>query len=202
MCKHSVRWLYRSEQSFGWESGIQMGEDRIFFDASRRVRLIIEADGRITVPRGYSWNGCSPKVCVWDLLIGTPDGVVHARTGRPKTYFASMVHDALYQFLRANSPLTRRQADRCFLQLMAASEFSPRYVYWVAVRAFGRLVWHGKNRVRYWRGTGMVVSALLGSTHPGSDARGPFRRGESRQRWERGVPGGLSPGAAFRSRSS
>ena len=161
MCKNSVRWLYRLEQSFSWQSGLPIGEDSVFFDSSGKVRLIIEAAGRITVTRGYSWNGCSPKVCVLDLLIGTPDGVVNARTGRPKTYFASMVHDALYQFLRANSPVSRRQADRCFLQLMDDSEFSLRYVYWLAVRILGRFVWSGKNAVRHWQGTGMVTSALL-----------------------------------------
>ena len=164
MCRHSVRWLYRSEQSFSWESGILIDEDRVFFDASGKVRLIVEATGRITVTRGYCWNGCSPKVCLVDFLFGPPDGVVHSRTGRPKTYFASMVHDALYQFLHANSPLTRRQADDCFLELMAASDFAPRYVYWVAVRTFGRLVWHATNRVRNWRGRGVAASALLEST--------------------------------------
>lgn len=164
MCKNSVLWLYRLEANYRWESGFDVGEDRIFLDASGRVRLIIEAQGRITVMRGYSWNGCSPKVCVFDLLLGTPDGVVHAATGRPKTYFASMIHDALYQFLRADSPFTRKQADTCFLRLMEASDFSLRYIYWAAVRVLGRLVWRGKSAKRRWRGTGVRVSALLAPT--------------------------------------
>jgi len=69
----------------------------------------------------------------------TPDGVVHKDTGHPKTYYASLVHDALYQFIPDGLPLGRRHADRFFLLLMAESDFSPRWVYWVAVRVFGGL---------------------------------------------------------------
>ena len=161
MCKNSVKWLYRSDQNYAWESGFDIPEDRIFLDSSGKVRLILERGGRITVTRGYAWNGCSPKMCIFDLLIGTPDGVVHARTGRPKTYYASMVHDALYQFLTADSPLSRRQADEAFLRLMAESEFFLRWMYWAAVRAFGCLVWTAKSKRRHWRGRGVSVSSLM-----------------------------------------
>jgi len=110
-CKNSVRWLYRLEQNFTWESNHPLPEDFVFWDKSGAVRLIIEMGGRITVTRRYAWNGCSPKFCFFDLLIGTPEGVVHARTGRPKTYFASLIHDALYQFAPdgfATHPAPRR----------------------------------------------------------------------------------------------
>ena len=65
--------------------------------------------------------------------------MVHKDTGHPKTYYASLVHDALYQFIPDGLPLGRRHADRFFLLLMAESDFSPRWVYWVAVRVFGGL---------------------------------------------------------------
>jgi hypothetical protein len=161
MCRNGVSWLYRAEKSFIWDSGLEVDEDRVFLDAAGKVRLIIETTGRITVTRGYSWNGCSPKVCVFDFLLGTPDGVVHKNTGRPKTYFASMVHDALYQFLKTDSPIGRKQADDCFLRLMEDSDFSPRYLYWAAVRIFGRLVWRGKQMRRGWQGRSLPVAALL-----------------------------------------
>jgi hypothetical protein len=164
LCKNSVRWLYRAEANFAWESGFDVREDRFFLDSTGKVRLIIESGGLITVTRGYAWNGCSPKFCLLDLLIGTPDGVVHAETGRPKTYFASMVHDALYQFLRAESPITRRQADEAFLRLLVESEFSWRYVYWAAVRLFGWLVWSATNAKRQWRGTGLRAQDFLGTS--------------------------------------
>ena len=160
-CTNSVAWLYRADRNFTWDSGLLIPEDQVFLDATGKVRLIIEATGHLTVTRGYSWNGCSPKFCFFDLLIGTPDGVVDAETGRPKTYFASMVHDALYQFLRADSPISRPQADRCFLRLMAGSHFSLRHIYWVAVRLLGRVVWHGKRIKRGWDGHRLFVADLL-----------------------------------------
>lgn len=161
MCKNSVRWLYRSDRTFSWRSGFDIREDRVFFDSSGKVRLILEAGGQITVTRRYAWNGCSPKFCLFDVLIGTPDGVVHARTGRPKTYYASMVHDALYQFLNTDTPLTRRQADDAFVRLMSESDFSLRWIYWAAVRLFGWLVWRAKSSARKWRGLGVPVGALM-----------------------------------------
>ena len=154
MCRNSVKWLYRTEENFGWDSELDIPEDMVFRDEWGSVRLVLERGGCITVTRGYAWNGCSPKFCFLDLLIGTPDGVVHARTGRPKAYFASMVHDALYQFLEADSPLTRRQADDCFLKLLAESDFMLRYIYWAAVRLFGWLVYGAKKAKRGWRGMG------------------------------------------------
>jgi len=172
MCKNSVKWLYRNPENFSWESGLEISEDLVFRDVSGGVRLILEPGGRITVTRGYAWNGCSPKFCLFDLVIGTPDGVVHARTGRPKTYYASMVHDALYQFLEADSPVTRRQADACFLRLMAESEFMLRHLYWAAVRLFGWLVYGAKKAKRGWKGSGTAVAAErppgIGHPRPGT----------------------------------
>lgn len=152
MCEDSVSWLFRLERNFSWHSGLPFTEDRVYRDAKGKVRLILERGGLMTVTGGYAWNGCSPKVCCLDFLIGTPDGVVSATTGRPKTYFASLVHDALYQFLAVGTPVTRRDADGCFFRLMEESRFSPRYIYWLAVRAFGWLVWKGKMMARHWAG--------------------------------------------------
>ena len=161
-CKNSVKWLYRLDRNYSWESGYNIPEDRIFLDSSGKVRLVLEKGGLITVTRGYSWNGCSPKMCFVDLLIGTPEGVVHAVTGRPKTYYASMVHDALYQFLKTGSSLTRKQADEAFLRLMGESDFIWRWIYWAAVRVLGCLVWKGKSKRRKWRGHGVSFDSLMG----------------------------------------
>jgi len=157
-CTQDVRWLYRLERSFSWDSGHPIPEDMAFRDRRGRVRLVIEHTGRITVLRGYSWNGCSPKLCVFDVLLGTPEGVVSSVTGRPKTYRASLVHDALYQFLRDGLPISRGDADRFFLRLMAETGFAPRRLYWLAVRLFGRLVWRAKRRARGWQGRGDTIA--------------------------------------------
>src|SRR5436190_2080914 len=105
LCRNAVDWLYRLDRTFTWESGLALPHDLAFRDKQGTVRLVIETSGRITVMRGYAWNGCSPKFCVLDILIGTPDGVVHAGTGKPKAYYASLVHDALYQFLPVAAPV-------------------------------------------------------------------------------------------------
>src|SRR5512142_543907 len=115
--KNAVTWLYRTESAFTWNSRLDIKEDQYFKDASGIVRLVLHEGGEITVMAGYAWNGCSPKLPFCDILIGTPDGVVYEPTGRPKTYFASMVHDALYQFMGAGSPVSKWQADRCFFRL-------------------------------------------------------------------------------------
>lgn len=161
MCKNSVKWLYCLDRNYIWESGFDIPEDSVFFDSSGVVRLILERGGRVTVTHGYAWNGCSPKVCIFDLLIGTPEGVVHARTGHQKTYYASLVHDALYQFIKADSPLNREQADEAFLRLMVETEFFFRRIYWLAVRAIGWLVWTVKSKKRHWHGQGITVDSLM-----------------------------------------
>ena len=152
-CENSVRWLYMLDQHFTWESGLEIKEDVAFKDKTGVVRLVLEKGGRFTVMRGYAWNGCSPKYCLFDILLGTPDGVVDSRTGRPKTFYASLVHDALYQFVPDGLPLTRRQADQCFLRLLEETGFRPRILYYLAVRVFGALVRRATRYVRRTVGT-------------------------------------------------
>jgi hypothetical protein len=162
-CSNHVVWKFRLEKSFSWASGVPVEDEYLFFDQQMKARLLIEKNGRITVMRRYAWNGCSPKFCVFDFLIGTPDGVVNKKTGKPKTYFASMIHDVLYQFLDAGLPYDRRQADDFFLRLMEESDFLPRRLYWGAVRVLGffslRITrWH-----RDWEGSAERTQDLLNS---------------------------------------
>ena len=158
-CTDNVRWLYKLEKNFSWESGLNFDRDYAFKDKTGVVRLILEEGGHITVTRGYAWDGCSPKFCLFDLLIGTPDGTVHARTGKPKTYFASLVHDALYQFVPEGLPLSRHDADRCFLRLMSETQFRLRYIYFFAVWAFGGLVRRVERYSRKTAGTKIELKA-------------------------------------------
>ena len=94
-------------------------------------------------------------------MLGTPDGVVFLGTGKPKTYYASLVHDALYQVLSEDPPLSRRQADSCFLSLMREHKFALRHVYWLAVRVFGWVSWRITRRIRgTFHGRKMDCTAL------------------------------------------
>lgn len=152
MCRNGVSWIYELERDFEWESHHGLDEEFVFVDKDGAVRLILGRGGRITVTRGYSWDGCSPKLCLWDILIGTPDGVVHVHTGKPKTYYASLVHDALYQFLPDGLPFRRSEIDSFFLRLLAESDFRPRFIYWTAVRVFGGLSRRVTRLKRGYRG--------------------------------------------------
>jgi hypothetical protein len=176
-CKNAARWVYRLARSHSWQSPFSFDREWAFQDKKGRTRLVISAEGVITVTRGYSWDGCTPKFCVFDILVGTPDGVVYSRTGHPKAYFASLVHDALYQFLPDGLPLTRAQADECFLKLLTESEFAPRHLYYLAVRLFGWLTLPITRRVRGTSGGHPVdLTDLAGGNVGGAPA--PGRPGE------------------------
>lgn len=139
MCKNSERWVFTLGAEFTWKSPLTIRQDLDFRDKGGVTRVKLRRPNLLVVTQGYAWDGCSPKVCILDIVIGTPDGVIDSRTKQPKTYYASLVHDALYQFLRDGLPCSRRQADACFLALMRATGFVPRGLYWLAVRLLGGL---------------------------------------------------------------
>jgi hypothetical protein len=110
----------------------------------------IEEDGTITLKgsfdRGYAWDGCTPKGHFIDLIWGTPDGRLDYRTEKPLTYYASMIHDVIYQF-KQELPISRREADILFARIMQESKFMWWWLYGFAVIAFGGFYgkWKTKN---------------------------------------------------------
>lgn len=95
-------------------------------------------------PRTYAWDGCSPKIpFYWLAIIGTPDWWEHRenvqfiRNGRveskevfwPVAHHASLVHDALYQFLNV-APVRKELADRLFHRMLLESGM-PRPLAWL-----------------------------------------------------------------------
>lgn len=89
-------------------------------------------------PRTYSWDGCTPKVWFyWFLLIGTPDWqrserkVLRIRYDQQKqhgvqrletpiwqlAHRASLVHDALYQYLDS-IPVSKEEVDELFKRML------------------------------------------------------------------------------------
>ncbi len=163
MCKNKEPWVFTLQRDFTWESDFRVAEDVAFGDKTGVVRLLLRRQGTITVKEHYAWDGCSPKFCVFDILLGTPDGVVDSKTKQPKTYYASLVHDALYQFLLDGLPFKRWQADRCFLRLMDGTGFAPRYLYWAAVRLLG---WAFVAQHRFKRKNRGTKHALSATTLP------------------------------------
>ena len=158
MCKFKVKWLYVIDEDYSWQSGLAISENAEFYDKSGIKRLEIKQSGEITVFKDYAWNGCTPKFCLLDVVFGVPDGVVHERTKRPKTYFASLVHDALYQFLDDDLPLSRKDADDCFLKLMQESDFALSKLYYWAVRCFGHLFRRIAKKIRKTQGKKLIIA--------------------------------------------
>ncbi len=125
----------------GWNEG------HAFLDRQGHCRLELHPNGDLRIPAGYAWDGCTPKYALFDILLGTPDGAPSHCTKKPKTYYASLVHDVLYQFLEINLAVPRRVADRIFLELMTRDGFAPRRLYHAAVVLFGGL----SHRFTRWK---------------------------------------------------
>ena len=85
--------------------------------------------------RCYAWDGCTPKRWFfWLMLVGTPDGWtarIDALTLRdrqlvskpvlwPLAHHASLIHDALYQYLHI-IPVSKRRVDRLFHDMLRES---------------------------------------------------------------------------------
>ncbi|MES2518383.1 MAG: hypothetical protein V4585_09765 [Bacteroidota bacterium] len=104
--------------------------------------LSIEPDGKITLngsyEDGYAWDGCSPKVVFLDITWGTPDGKLDWDTEAPITYYASLIHDVLYQF-KGDIPISKKEADILFLLNLRKTKFKLAGIYGFAVRVLGGL---------------------------------------------------------------
>ncbi len=110
--------------------------------------LQIDKVGTIEIRKGYVWDGCTFKKSVLDIfIVGTPDGIIDIETLKPKTCYASLVHDALYQYYGYHG-VRRRDIDRLFLTMMRKKKFKPALLYYLAVRVFGGLFFCGRKRIR------------------------------------------------------
>lgn len=172
-----INWLFRVykifvlNEDYSWQSGYEFKQDYEFRDDKKdnKLRMTIGKDGKITIMKGYSWDGCTPKFSLIDLLvIGTPDGILSDKTGKPKAYYASLVHDALYQFLPDlpddNKIYTRKMADDIFLQILEDAKFMPRKLYWLAVRIFGGLFMNMRKYITRKTEGSMNVAARTKTT--------------------------------------
>lgn len=108
-----------------------------------------------TVRRAYAWDGCTPKRWFyWLALFGTPDWgeklervatidsggtmISHKDVLWQRAHHASLVHDALYQYLD-RIPINKQDVDELFHDMLKASGFHPclAKIYYFAVRFFG-----------------------------------------------------------------
>ena len=108
---------------------------------------------RICIPQGYRYDGASVPRKAWTISGLTPDGLIRA---------AATVHDFIYDHRGAmpegscqyswqgewrdaqDVVLTRKEADRLFLQILRESGVPARrcWLAYTAVRAFGWTFWN------------------------------------------------------------
>ncbi len=90
--------------------------------------LKLESNGTVIVKgtnyKGYAWDGCSPKLKIKDIYVGTFEGVLNLDAGQSKTYYASLIHDVFYQFSKdVKSFIKRREVDREFYIILKNNGF-------------------------------------------------------------------------------
>jgi len=132
-------YIYRIKEDYTHRSSIKGRE-------FENEWLRLEKDGTVIVKgshrNGYSWDGCSPKFKIKDMYFGTPETVLNHEKDRPKTYYASMIHDIFYQFSRdLKSLVLRWEVDREFYDLLKRDGFGCAKFYYWGVSAFGWLWW-------------------------------------------------------------
>lgn len=111
------------------------GMIRFYDDKFKKLAEI--SDFYITVYSGYSSDGCSPKIKLFNWVVGTPDGPIQD-DGYPQTYWASLIHDVIWQF-NEQSPFASLERDKLFLYMLKKSNWKYSNLYYYAVRLFSKI---------------------------------------------------------------
>jgi len=64
-------------------------------------------DGRIGIPKGYRWDGCTLIIYIADIYFGTSDESVHPETERPGTYYGCLFYDVLNEIIEGRPGFER-----------------------------------------------------------------------------------------------
>lgn len=133
---HGRVWKFITDTAFTWNT-------HRFENRYCDFKWLKIDDNAITVKASkdqkYAWDGNTPKVNMLGLTLGTPDGkLIKHKNGeyKPVTYYASMIHDVIYQYKRC-APVTRREADQIYLDMMRDAGFPLRSVYFAGVKIGG-----------------------------------------------------------------
>lgn len=145
---------YYLTEDYTFETGMPVARRVDFFakNNDKQLLFVIEENGNIRIKKGFAWDGCSPKLKIvflgFSFFIGTPDGAISRETGRPYTYYASLVHDALKQFAdHDDMPFSDDQIDFIFLTILERDKFHKAHFYYDVVVKYRRL----KNWFKFLR---------------------------------------------------
>lgn len=134
-------YIYKLDEDFSYETSIPVDKRYSFngFDGNELMR--ISKEGVITIRSGYKWDGCSPKIKVFDwFYLGTPDGTNDKEHVKSRCYYGTLIHDPCYKFYRS-LPYTRKQVDKFMVDLFRKSGFSLAGLYHRVVRMLGWIFW-------------------------------------------------------------
>jgi len=147
-------YVYCIKEDYSCQSSIKGREfENEWFKLARDGTVLVKGANR----RGYAWDGCSPKVKISDIYLGTPEGVLNFKTRQSKTYYASLIHDVFYQFSRdIKSFVRRKEVDREFYDILKRDLFIYARLYYFGVRLFGWIYWYA-GYVRGIRGLRGVI---------------------------------------------
>ena len=90
---------------------------------------------------------------LFTYIWGTPDGMLDYRTEKPITYYASMVHDILYQY-KSEVDFSRKEVDILFRIILKESKFMWWWLYYIAVRIGGGF--YGKWKTKLTQGNFVI----------------------------------------------
>lgn len=131
----SRRWRYRLEKDFTYFSEHLRG---IKFDSQW---LIID-DGNVTVKTGYAWDGATPAFYFLGVWWGVWDGP-KGKDKKPSSWQATLVHDAMCQFIGLIKGIKKEQTVEVFKELLEVNK-SPKFmvsIYPKFVNYFGPQDW-------------------------------------------------------------
>ena len=79
MSQFAVKWIFILDKDFVFNVRQYLtgnfSEGCAFVDRQGKRRLEIHPNGDAKVLAGYSWDGCTPKFAIWDIVFGIPEGV-------------------------------------------------------------------------------------------------------------------------------
>jgi len=129
VCCRKVTSLYRLPHTYMYKTHLKGFSFKAEYLELRKSGLLI-------IPKGYVWDGCSFTFSFLDLFtFGTPEGRIHFKTGKPVTYYASLVHDALYQY-HHEIGISKKVADQLFLKMLNKEKYPLARVYYLALRTY------------------------------------------------------------------
>lgn len=132
-------YIYCIKKDYTYNSSIKDREfENEWFKLEKSGKIIVKGSNK----DGYAWDGCSPKIKIKDVYLGTLEGVLNFATGKSKTYYASMIHDVFYQFSKdIKSLIARKEVDIEFYNILKENKFSFAKLYYWGVRQFGWMFW-------------------------------------------------------------